>query len=118
MNERTIAAMQRWLQEQKNACLQAQAALRAEGRQDEAVFQQIRANVFSLSGPVLSASMTQPDPAETFLYRMTKIPAAWEEARQKAQSHGDSVQVHLETIKLDAAEEIRAAFRRIRSEEA
>lgn len=116
MQDRKWQEMQQWLQARKDECAQEQARLRAQGRQDEAVFQQIRMNVFGLTGPVLAVSMKLPNPEEEFLRRMTQIPSAWETARQKAEAHGDSVQVHLETIKLQAAEEIRQAFMQIRSE--
>lgn len=118
MQERKWQEMQQWLQARKDECAREQASLRAQGRQDEAVFQQIRMNVFGLTGPVLAVSMKDADPEEAFLRRMTQIPSTWEAARQKAEAHGDSVQVYLEEIKLKAAEEIRQTFMQMRSEEA
>lgn len=116
MHDRTMTQMDNWLAAQKQACLARQAALQSDGRQDEAVFQRIRANVFDMALAVWHAAAKQESPAEFFSRRMEQIPASWLAAREKALAHQDTVQAHIEKIKLDAAAEIRAAFRQIWSE--
>lgn len=120
MIDRKQQAMQDFLCHRQAECLSAQQALQQEGRTDEAVFQRIRANVFELSQAVLGAACKQGSDraAAFFLQRMEQIPANWEAARARAAEHGDTVQQHLEQLKLDAAAEIRAAFQQIWSEEA
>ena len=116
MRERSIAQMKTWLAQQAAACLDAQQQLRREGREDEAVFQRIRENVFELSAAVLDTAGKQLEPEVFFLQRMESIPANWKVARDKALAHGNSVQAHLEEIKLEAAEEIIRRFRQTGSD--
>jgi hypothetical protein len=118
MNERNFTQMQLWLGQKKAACLAAHKALAGDNRGDEAVLEKIRANVYDLSSAVLGAAVKQKEPAAFFLRRMEEIPVNWLAARDRALQHQDEVQAHIETIKLDTAEEIRSAFRQIWSEEA
>lgn len=118
MDERKKDRMKAYLTTQQQECAAQQAALRQEGRADEAVFQQIRLNVFQLSGAVLDAAGKQPEGEQFFRQRMEQIPANWQAAREKALLHGNETQAHLESIKLRAAEEIRSAFERIWSDQA
>ena len=118
MDERKKNMMKAYLTHQQQACAAQQAALRQEGRADEAVFQQIRLNVFQLSSAVLDAAGKQPEGEGFFRQRMEQIPANWHTAREKALQHGNEIQAHLESIKLEAAEEIRSAFDKIWSDQA
>lgn len=84
------------------------ALLRSESREDEAVFERIRGNVFDIFRSVAQAAQTQADPRGFFLEKLASIPAAWSASREQALTHGDEEKAHIEAVKLEAAAEIRA----------
>ena len=94
------------------ACQAAAAALTADNRADEAVFEKIRMNVFTIFRQVYSASGqacgSDHNKRLDFLRKqLDKIPSAWQVSLEAAQSHGDGEKAHIEEIKLATAAEIR-----------
>ena len=102
-----MESLEKFLNEQAEACKARAAALTADNRQDEAVFEKIRSNVFEIFTAVLNAARKQSDPADFFRRQLTAIPANWEAALEKAEAHGDEAKAHTERIKLDAVRAIR-----------
>lgn len=107
-----------YFDDQTARCAQRRQALLADDRGDEANFEKIRANVFDIFRTVLDVSCRAcgDDPAAVgrfFLARVEQIPANWRDSYAAAEQHGDAAKMHVERVKLDAAEEIGAAFRRI-----
>ena len=94
------------------ACQAAAAALNADNRADEAVFEKIRMNVYDIFRTVYTAgekvSGGDPEKQLGFLrHRLEEIPAGWRTSLEMAQSHGDTEKAHIEQIKLEAVGEIR-----------
>lgn len=92
-------------------CQAAMTALNADNRTDEAVFEKIRMNVFTIFQQVYAAS-AQASGSDAkkrldFLNkRLHDIPSAWETSLGAAQRHLDVQKAHIEQIKLAAATEI------------
>lgn len=110
-----------WLEQQAVLCSRSSASLAADHRIDEANFQKIRGNIFDIFRTILRvADQTCADDHERFhlfyLQRLDQLPAAWTSAREKALAHSDAHRAHLEQIKLDAAQEIRREYLRIRED--
>ena len=102
-----MKSLEKFLNEQAEACKARAAALTADSRQDEAVFERIRGNVFEIFTAVLNAARKQPEPMAFFRRQLTAIPANWEAALEKAAAHDDEAKAHTERIKLDAVRAIR-----------
>ena len=117
MDERKVSQMRVYLSTRQDACAAKQASLLQEGRKDEAIFEVIRSNVFQLSRSVLDAAAKQKEGEAFFRQRMQQIPANWQAAKDRALTYDDTVQTHLEALKLEAAEEVRQAFEKIWSDE-
>lgn len=101
-----------WLQAQAAACKARQTALAADDRQDEAVFEAIRANVYGIFHTVLQAGCKTcgGDPRRTrdfFAAKLEQIPANWHTALNKAETHNDTAAAYIERLKLETAEQIR-----------
>lgn len=97
-----------FLTDQAAACKTRAAALTADDRCDEAIFEKIRANVYEIFSSVLTAARNADDPAAFFRARLDAIPANWASARERALAHGDETRAHTETVKLEVVEAIRA----------
>lgn len=102
-----MESLQKFLNEQAEACKARAASLTADNRQDEAVFEKIRSNVFEIFTAVLNAARKQSDPVDFFRRQLTAIPSNWEAALEKAEAHGDEAKAHTERIKLDSVRAIR-----------
>ena len=101
-----------YFEEKTAACQAVVAALNADNRADEAVFEKIRMNVFGIFRSVYNAGCQYCDGNTTkeldFLReRHQKLCADWKAAYENAILHDDSEKVHIEQIKLAAADEIR-----------
>lgn len=108
-----IEAMNVYFARQIAACNQKEQALRQDERQDEAVFEKIRANVYDIFRTALAAGVRTCGEDEAavkqfFLQKLRQIPFAWEKAREAAAQHGDDARVQLEDIKLEVVQQIRA----------
>ena len=113
-----MIAMQQWLKEQIALCRQKKAQLDADDRSDEAVFEQIRGNVYGIFDSVLEVALKMPEGRAFFAQRLDQIPSAWRDALAKAIPHGDQQRIYIETIKLETAARIKNAFEGIWREEA
>ena len=102
-----MESLHAYLTEQATLCKERAAALTADHRADEAVFEKIRANVFEIFTAVLSTARKQPDPMDFFRRQLASIPANWEAALEKAKAHGDEARAHTELLKLEAVRAIR-----------
>ena len=103
-----MESLQQFLNEQAAACKERAAALTADDRRDEAVFEKIRGNVFEIFSAVLNTAKNQPEPMVFFRRQLDAIPANWEAALEKAKAHGDEAKAHTEHLKLEAVRAIRA----------
>lgn len=100
------------LDEKIATCKQRGRQLREEGRTDEGIFENIRINVYEIFKTVFTAAEKTcgADPAakrDFFLQKTEKIPENWKISYDKAKAHGDTEKMHIEHIKLKAAQEIR-----------
>lgn len=103
-----MESLNQYLTSQVSACQRRCAELQADQREDEAVFEKIRCNVFDIFRTVLTAAEKQPDPPAFFRSRLDQIPASWEKALEQAEKHGDAEKAHIESVKLEAVRQIRA----------
>lgn len=94
-----------WCDERIADCAAQEKILKSDGRADEAVHVQIQSNVYGIFRSVHTA--LKGDRA-LVLDRLAKIPTAWEKHLALAEAHGDSAAAHIERIKLQTVEEIRA----------
>lgn len=109
----SIDAMNDYFVRQIAVCKDRQAALVSDDRTDEANFEKIRANVYDIFRTILSVAQKMADPKAFFLKKLEEIPANWVSAKKAALSHGDEAAAHIETIKLETKDAIRAEFLRI-----
>ena len=96
--------MNAYLENCVQQCKEKEAALLADGRGDEAVFEKIRANIFGIFLTVWNTGRGEA----CFREKLAQIPAAWQASLEKARAHHDEKTVCLETVKLEAVREIRA----------
>ena len=102
-----MESLHAYLTEQATLCKERAAALTADHRADEAVFEKIRANVFEIFTAVLNTAQSQPEPMAFFRRQLAAIPANWETALEKARAHGDENKAHTELLKLEAVRAIQ-----------
>ena len=100
-------SLQTYLTDQAALYKARAAALTADDRRDEAVFEKIRANVFEIFLSVWNTARKQPEPMAFFRRQLAAIPANWEAALEKAKAHGDEARAHTELLKLEAVRAIR-----------
>lgn len=108
-----FARMNAYFDAQTALCAQREQTLRADGRDDEASFEKIRANVFDIFRTMLSVAQQvsggESTAARHFLEeKLDSIPANWRAALARAEEHDDTVRAQIERIKLSAVDEIRA----------
>ena len=101
-----------YFEEKIAACQAAVAALNADSRADEAIFEKIRMNVYGIFRSVYNAgekpSGGNQEKQLDFLYvRLEKILSDWEAAYENAMLHVDSEKAHIERLKLDTVTEIK-----------
>ena len=110
-------SMAAWLAEEAAQCEERRAALDADGRVDEAVFEKTRANVYGVFRTVLLAAghtHAQGDEAQRFFAeRLEQIPKRWAEAYEEGKRHGDIARMALESMKLDTVRNIRERLQQI-----
>jgi len=102
-----MESLHAFLTERSAHCAQRAAALTADDRRDEAVFEKISGNVYDIFTAVLNTARNQPDPMDFFRRQLAAIPANWEAALEKARAHGDEAKAHTELLKLEAVRAIR-----------
>ena len=101
-----------YLDEQIAACKQRSKLLAEDDRMDEGTFEKIRANVYEIFKTILSVAERvcgNDDSAkkEFFLQKAEQIPANWAASYEKAKQNEDARKMHIESIKLDAIQEIK-----------
>lgn len=110
-------SMAAWLAEEAAQCEERRAALEADGRLDEAVFEKTRANVYGVFRTVLlAAGHTRAQGEEArrfFMERLEQIPKRWSEAYEEGKRHGDIARMALESMKLDTVRKIREKLRQV-----
>ncbi|MBR1810531.1 MAG: hypothetical protein IJ766_02630 [Clostridia bacterium] len=93
------------------------AALQADNRQDEAILEKIKGNIYDIFRTVLLAAQKakSDENAQRDFFRnnMNNIPRGWKIAYEKAEKNGDAVRLAQEKVKLEALREIEEAFARI-----
>lgn len=104
MKETTKAALGSWLTDELTRSDVRIQALTADHRGDEAVFEKIRRNVLDIFRTILRT------PGADFAGQLDRIPRSWEAALGKAREYGETEKAHIESIKLEAAEWIRAQY--------
>ncbi len=110
-----ILKFQTYFQEQIDLCRQRGSALRADGRTDESIFQQVKGNIYDIFRTVLSVGVdtcqgNADQVRDFFLLRLHSIPSSWTAAYEKANAHDDTGKLYLEQLKLDTVAEIQETF--------
>ena len=118
MTDQKVSAMNAWFEEKIARCGRRNQELHEDGREDEAVFEKVKANIYDIFRTVLSVAVKtgsgDADAVKDFFVRRTEqIPVGWAAAREKAKEHQDVTRMQTEQIKLDTIQEIREAFARI-----
>ena len=87
------------------------AALAAEGRQDDANFVKVRANIYDVCKTVSRALLNRPGAgAGAVRERLERFRNEWGEALRKARDHGDVRGIAVEETKLAALADVLAHF--------
>lgn len=107
---------------EKSKCMEKAAALLADDRSDEANFEKIRCNVYDIFKTVLSVAVKTKGDDEAavrffFAQKLTAVPSAWQSALDTAKANNNAAAIHIESLKLSAAYEIRCTFEEIWEEE-
>ena len=121
-NTKRIAVNQ-WFDARIEETRQREQQLRRDSRADEAIFARIENNIYQVFKTVFAAAIKahgDDDAAvgDFFKQKLITIPATWHETVVKAVQHGDLEAAHVETRKIAAADDIKAAFYRIWETEA
>ena len=87
------------------------ARLEAAGRQDDAAFEKVRANIYEVCKTVTGALIDRPGAgAEAVKARLEGFRETWGAALEKARTHGDVRNVVVGETKLEALEDVIAHF--------
>lgn len=120
--EQKVNRLNRYFEEQISLCEQRRQELTADERQDEAVFEKVKANIYDIFRTWLSVAVRlsngNADAVKSFfVQRAEQIPAGWAAAYEKAREHDDAARMQTERVKLDVVREARAKFDEIWEEE-
>ena len=118
MMQEKLDRMNEYFTKKRSECETARAALSADDREDEAVFEKIRGNVFEIFQTVLAAGTKAKggDEAavrEFFRQRLGQIPSGWQTALEAARQHNEPDKAKIEELKLGAVSEISAKFAQV-----
>lgn len=107
-----------WFGSQIAACEKRREKLLADERSDESDFEKIKANIYDIFRTVFNVALKTNDgdadaAMRFFLLKMEEIPANWKGAYDRAKQHDDVHKMQTERIKLETAQEIKAAFERM-----
>ncbi len=110
--------LENYLMKSIGECTAREDALIADGRKSEAVFAKIEANVFEIFKTILAAGEKACGGDEAklkqfFTERLEQIPANWRVALAQAEQHGDVEKAHIEKLKLNVVEQIKAEFAKL-----
>ena len=121
MHENIHAAMKQYLTEQLADCKAREALLMQEQRSDEATLARIEGNIYDVFATVWNVAAREQDHEKGLTFfrtRLSQIPQAWRDSRDKALAHGDAEKAHIEAVKLAAAQAVSDALDRITEAEA
>lgn len=100
------------LEQRIAACAGERKRLQEEDCNDEADFEKIKENVYDIFRTVFLAAGKRhgDDPAKIygfFAEKLEQIPLGWHRAYEEAKAHDDVKTMHIESIKLDVARDIK-----------
>lgn len=101
-----------YFEQQISSCRMNQTRLKEEYRHDEEIFEKIKENVYDIFRTVYTCATEKygadsKEARDFFTDRLTRIPANWTSAYEKAVQHQDTEKMHIERIKLDTVSDIR-----------
>ena len=100
-----------YLDEKISACRAEIAALQADGREDDAVFAKVRANIYDVFKTVSRVHLNRPGGgADAVRAMLKKFQKEWGEALQLAETHGDTQKIAVEEAKLAVLADVTARF--------
>lgn len=113
-----INDMMNWFEAKISECEEKRNQLISDERADEANFEKIRANIYDVFRTVLNAAQKAcgedlDGVKDFFLKRLEQIPESWHTSYEKAQEYNDTEKLQIESIKLEAAEDIKNEFLKI-----
>lgn len=115
-------AMFDYLNERIFVCGEEWTKLKNDHRDDEATFEKIKANIYEIFSKMLSVAIKKSGGngralRAFFGEKLEEIPSSWAASYEKAALHGDVKTMHIEKMKLDVVQEIKAARALIWEEE-
>ena len=115
MIEQTVAELNRYFEDRIAACWRRQMDLLAYGRADEARFERISANIYSLFQTLLSVAVELHRDDEKaarrfFVQRLEEFPSDWAAAYELARQRDNLIMQLVEKTKLDTVDEIKEYF--------
>jgi len=118
MTQNKVTELNAWFDRQIELCNTQNKKLAADGYKDEAVFEKIKANVYDIFRTILSVAVktnsTAPDKAKRFFEtKLEQIPSGWVASCENAKQHNDTVNMHIEQLKLDTVVEIKNFYAEI-----
>lgn len=111
-----------FFEQKTTACNLERKRLQEEERGDEANFEKIRANVYDIFKTVFLTAEKQYGGDrlkmwEFFLKKLEQIPSGWTAAYEEARRHDDARAMHIESVKLETARDIRENILQIKERE-
>ena len=102
------------VEQQKNMLENANKYI-SEGREDDAVFLKIKANIYYVFSTLAKVSKQQANNdinqwKELFLQKAHNVPSAWKVSLEKAREFGDTKKIVIEESKLSTVDEIMKQY--------
>ena len=115
MIEQTVAKLNRYFEDRIAACRRRQMELLADDRSDEARFEKISANIYSLFQTLLALAVELHRDDEKaarrfFVQRLEEFPSDWAAAYELARQRDNLIMQLVEKTKLDTVDEIKEYF--------
>lgn len=115
MSEYVFAQMHHYFNGKIKTCEAHIKELKEEGLTDVGNLENIRMNIFDIFNTILATAeklyeQKPDDISRFFLSKAEDIPKNWKESLEKAKAHNDMEKAHIEQLKLDTLDEIKAAF--------
>ena len=115
MIEQTVAKLNRYFEDRIAACWRRQMELLAYDRADEARFERISANVYSLFQTLLAVAVElHRDDEKTarryFVQMIEAFPSDWAASYELARQRDDLIMQLIEKTRLDTVDEIKEYF--------
>lgn len=115
MIEQTVAELNRYFEDRIAACWRRQMELLAYGRADEARFERISANIYSLFQTLLAVAVELHRDDEKaarryFVQMIEAFPSDWAASYELARQRDDLIMQLIEKTKLDTVDEIKEYF--------